>query len=450
MFRIFGFFNLTIFFVCLVIANPAFSDHRNGDQCNVNAFDHLAAEKNTAPKLDLFNWLAHGITSATIENGFIISFEKLASAGMRADDLKLYREHLGEYTAQNSGYARTRDHRNLLLAKLRIDPKWPVVTFVGSYQNGKRSNIYNPYVGANDEPHQNSEDVHRSFETGLSELTRTFQAALTSRLKAGGFTHIFFMSMGWNNDQGVALCRYKKLMQETKIAMTARGKSFKPLVVGLTWPSVWLAEKDNVFVRGVGHLGSVFNKANDADEIGVFYGNILINQIIPRANASNLPVTVVGHSYGARLASRAIFSRQLLKNGAMGNGPDLALMLQPAYSAQRHMAGKGLEGYPYATIPGLKTKVFVTSSKGDKANPFAVWSRHFGGIQGLSKARKNGDFFRYIPQYDKIAGTLAALSGANADRPTVINATDFVDDHSDVYNEDVGKVLATILINEAP
>lgn len=439
---------LTIIIV-FPFSNPAFSSHDDiMSSCEKNAYDLNHNEDRKGPEIDLFNWLAHRKTTATIENGFIISFEKLPDTGSRQSDLSLYQEYLSEYTADNSGYPKVRKYRNLLLGKLRSDPKLPVVTHISEYHNDIQTFTYNPYADADGVLHQNSQDIDRGFEAGLSAMMVPFQTALEHRLKSGRFTHVFFMSMGWNNDQGVSLCRYRKLMQETKISMAQLDEPFRPLVVGVTWPSVWLAERESRLLVKAGHLGSVFNKANDADEIGVFYGNIIVNQIIPFANAKGLPFIVVGHSYGARLASRALFSRELLVNLASENGPDFALLLQPAYSAQRHMEGRGLEGYPYAPISGMSTKVFVTSSRKDRANPFAVWSRHFGGIQGLLKARRNPEIFRFIPKHERLSETIFGLQGAGSDRPTVIDATSFITEHNDIYDYDIGQILAAILTNE--
>ena len=413
-----------------------------GKRCEKNNFDHGAAANISSDKLDIYNRLAHDVISSDIENGFIIGFEKFTSKSKkhRAADKALYEAYLTSYTGKNSRYSQAIGVRNFALRKFKIDPKWPVVSHIIEYKNRKKSTVLNPYKNANG--NFETGGIDRSFQQGLHALEGGFLTKLRGRIKSGNYTHIIFISMGWNNDQGISLCRYDALMQETKKAMK---KPFKPLIVGFTWPSVWLTDKD-IVTSSIGHLASVFNKANDADEIGVLHGNLILNRLIPSANVKKLPVVVIGHSYGARLAGRAIYSRQLLKQGALGDGPDLALLLQPAYSAQRHMVNKGLEGYPFAPIEGLNTTVFVTSSKRDKANPLAIWSRHFGGFLGLWKANKNPDIFRVINQDSGIEDTLRHLSGSKVGIPNVIDASKFIIDHNDIYDNEAGRLLAELLI----
>lgn len=437
---------LSLFLLCF--ASPALAEVWE-EQCNKNAFVAENQTLNTGPEIDLFNWLAHGNTSATIMDGLILSFEKLENVDTRSADKALYRRVIGTYSDQNSDYPAANIARNAVLLKLRSDPRWMTLTHITEFSDATASPLYNPYLDANGAIRQNAADIKRGFEAGLEQLSGRFQDRLTQHLTSGAFTHVFFMSMGWNNDQGVSLCRYNRLMIETTAAMKAQDPTFRPFIVGITWPSVWASDKANVFLRKGGHITSVFNKANDADEIGVLYGNLLVNRIIPQANRRNLPFTVIGHSYGARLAGRALYSRKLLIGGPEDSGPDLALMLQPAYSAQRHMPGKGIEGYPFADQTGLATKVFATTSKEDTANPLAVWSPHFGGRRGLSRAKRNPDIFRFIPPHKQLEKTLAALPGATAQKPTAIDATEFVYDHSDIYDAAVGQLLAHLLITYA-
>lgn len=433
------------------------SANDEGEACTQSNYDHDLAEANGhLPYLSTYNRLAHDVIRSSIKNGFIIGVEKFNNQNVEGNntrrdvDKALYETYITSYSANNSKYPKVTQIRNFALGKFKSDPKWPVVSHIIEYKNYEKSKVLNPYKKANGDFEtgkiNRSLEINRSLKQGLDALHGAFLDRLRSRIKSGNYTHIFFISMGWNNDQGVALCRYKTLMAETEKAMRVLNKPFKPLVVGFTWPSVWLTTHKLWLVRKLGHLASVFNKANDADEVGVLHGNLILNRLIPKANVKNLPVVVIGHSYGARLAGRAIFSRSLLKQGALGNGPDLALLLQPAYSAQRHMIGKGLEGYPFAQIENLNTAFFVTSSKKDKANPIAIWSRHFGGFLGLRKAYKDQTTFRVINKGSGLKDTLRDLPGSKAGVPNVIDATGFITNHNEIYSDKVGTLLAALLV----
>ncbi len=418
--------------------------------CEDNSYNVDFEKAKTAPYSDPYNWLAHDLfkvenkvkLSPTIQNGFIIGVEKFASRETRPSDKALYNAHITTYSDKNSSYPDASGVRNFALKKFKIDPKWPVVSHILEYKNRKKYNVLNPYVDA--KGGFVSGNIDRSFNQGLETLHGSFANRLRSRLSSGRFTHIIFISMGWFNDQGVSLCRYDNLMMNTKKEMLALNKPFKPLVVGFTWPSVWLSDR-GIIAKNVGHIASVFNKANDADEIGVLYGNIILNRLIPQANTKNLPVVAIGHSYGARLMGRAIYSRNLLKQGALNDGPDLALLMQPAYSAQRHMAKKGLEGYPFAPIAGLNTALFITSSKKDRANPIAIWSRHAGGFWGIRKGYQNQNIFRVINQGSGLDDTLRNLPGSKVGVPNIIDATRFITRHGEIYQEKAGRLLARLL-----
>lgn len=129
----------------------------------------------------------------------------------------------------------------------------------------------------------------------------------------------------------------------------------------------------------------------------------------------------------------------------MGDGPDLALLMQPTCSAQRHMIGKGLEGYPFAPIKGLNTAVFITSSKKDRANPIAIWSRHAGGFWGIRKGYQNQNIFRVINKGSGLNDTLRNLAGSKIGVPNIIDATHFITRHGEIYQEKPSRLLAKLL-----
>jgi len=212
--------------------------------------------------------------------------------------------------------------------------------------------------------------------------------------------------MGWNNDQVESIQRYNKIIKNLKESAKHHNQDFKPLVIGLSWPSVWGNSTVPVW-RQLLHLFSYGNKANDADEIGYTYGNYIINKIIPRlkiksrVNEQPAKVILIGHSMGVRLLTRALFSSHILKDEESSpSGVDYVFGLEGAFSINRFVEGSGLyfpanlfskgEGYPYSDYAKLRSKLIMTWSKEDKANPFSTFlngSAHIGGVVGFERSR---------------------------------------------------------------
>jgi hypothetical protein len=72
-----------------------------------------------------------------------------------------------------------------------------------------------------------------------SPLTRR---ALLSDLRQGGYTHVFVCAHGWNTTFGAAVSRYEQFItgyhafrQAHELAITP---PYRPLVIGITWPSI--------------------------------------------------------------------------------------------------------------------------------------------------------------------------------------------------------------------
>ena len=400
--------------------------------------------------IDRYNWLAHGLIQSSLNNGFILGFEKLEPLD-RTVYTNLQNSHLGRYTAQNAGYLDEHKTRNKEIAKRLNDVKPLALTHIAEYKNSNYTPLANVYLKDNGTFHHKSTDIDRSLTNSLNSMNNIFFPSLKSRISSGEYTHIVFMSMGWNNDQGVSICRMSTLMDQTVKQLQNK---FKPLVIGVTWPSVIFGSAKTKSVRKIGHFGSVFNKANDGDELGLFFGNMILNRLIPQANTKNLPVVVVGHSYGARIVARAPYSRELLKNGAVGDGPDLLALLQPAFSARRFVAGDsdGIEGAPFAPIEGTKTVTVGTTSVNDAANRVAVWSAHFGGTRGWKyvqeskSAQEVYDYVKSMPLKEVIKSTKSAVAG----RPVMVDASQFVDNHNDVYGPNMGEFLSGLITQHAP
>lgn len=200
--------------------------------------------------------------------------------------------------------------------------------------------------------------------------------ATGNEVRKNTYTHVLLIVMGWNTAQQEAVRNMNDLAgnimaaAEEAQAKGAKGE-FRPLVVGLTWPSYWSTSILNAF--------SYANKANDADEIGLSWLNLVMNHTLPNATGGKTPIIVIGHSFGARAASRALFSAPALRIGR--NDPerpvgqskvDLFAGLEGAFSINRFKQGRherefGAEGAPYRDFAKLPGRIMLTQSKWDAA-----------------------------------------------------------------------------------
>lgn len=88
--------------------------------------------------------------------------------------------------------------------------------------------------------------------------------------------------MGWNTGEIEALESFNNLSGFLADAAerSPEGKPFKPLVIGVTWPSAWSfgTSPTDDLLRGI----SFANKKNDADEVGAVWLSRLLHDILPR------------------------------------------------------------------------------------------------------------------------------------------------------------------------
>jgi hypothetical protein len=387
----------------------------------------------------LYNRLAHGLINEYVSNGFIIALEKGRRSSIGANK-NSHEAYLKSFESSATAHASAAARRDTWFRGRFGDPKPLFVSHIYEFTDSRGRAIFNQ--------HQERIDGVRSslsYQDGMKALDTTFLARLKQRLSSDRYTHVFFMAMGWHNDQRVSICRYRVMVDKIKAAYRGR---FNPLIVGMTWPSAWFAASRSDVINRFGHLASVTNKADDADEAGHLYGNIILNRLIPLANRHKIPVVVVGHSFGTRLAGRSIFSREILRQGAIGRGADLAIILQPAHSAFRFAVGKGREGYPFAHIPQMNTKIVVTSSKYDTANPWAFWSRYLGGSGGLKEAGGLRNDFEIIEPMQSPQQSAGAVNDNN--KVSVVDAQNFIFNHNDVMSSEVGIFSARLIERYAP
>lgn len=272
----------------------------------------------------------------------------------------------------------------------------------------------------------------RANEIGLGALSDVCQKSIPAALAKGRaegrpFSHVLVMTMGWVNDQQESVMRFRAIAGQMRKAAAARGdKSFRPLVVGISWPSGWLTNSDSPVTRAVGHIGSYFNKANDADELGYRILSPLIHHYLPKAVPDSTPIIAIGHSFGARALSRAVHSGCLLTQKP-GRNVDMLIALQPAVSMRRWVPGIGVEGAPYATDE--KFPEVIVSSSNDHANEIAFWAINGGQKAAIDLAKERPDRFQ-SGTWDKDAWRINPAPNWKG-LPVVVDASEIVRENQD-------------------
>lgn len=346
-------------------------------------------------------------------------------------------------------------------------PKTALMTHAVCRISGKKEYIWNPYHS----PSRTRDNAYEeSWEKGYACVHDTIMKAVRRKR----YTHVIISAMGWNNDQEVSIDRIHMIHRNLEPAMARRGKAYNPLIIAITWPSVWFSRSDSGVMRTVGHIGSIFNKEADADEIGTTIGNMLLHKTMAEVKMERpqTKVVVIGHSFGARMLSMAVHSRgHLVQPSSVKEPVDVFVGLQPAFSIKRFIKGESREGAPYAGIK--KTDFWLTWSQEDKANPIAFWTDFAGGSRAHHYIEDN----RYDQRFAKCIWNRKSSSFdyQNEKKPGQIHHVDatsivtkgqksapgepilkpnkegrdrhgqVVSGHNDVFDDDMAELIAEIL-----
>jgi hypothetical protein len=186
-----------------------------------------------------------------------------------------------------------------------------------------------------------------------------------SRRRGKPVSHIVLLVTGWNTFQDESA----KNFSDWALSLGNAGPAeFNPIYVAISWQSTW----GNMEGTGGAALAalSFANKSNDADEIGFTWANQLLNRYLMRtAVANDLPVLVIAHSFGARIAAGALHGGTLLRDLDAGSAttPVTLVALQPAFSSDRLRSGGNEAFYTEALPPIPGSQSLFTASAYDDA-----------------------------------------------------------------------------------
>lgn len=321
------------------------------------------------------------------------------------------------------------------------------VSHVARFSTNAASNpcyIYNIYDQSNscgntkNEIPQKGQYVSRSWDVLLN-----LGSSISRDIQDNKPTHFLVYFMGWNTPQWEAVKNYRDLFSSlAAAAKESKGTtSFRPLFLGITWPSTG---KPIVTAADFGV------KAKDADEVGLVWGNLVINRVLSELKAKyGIPIVVVGHSFGARASSRAVFSAPLITDKLSTQNTNLLLGLQGAYSFQRYVPKKGEEGAPYSDFSKFVGKAVLTSSTFDTAVTKAFHEEHFVGSADVYEKTKNPEFSTYFEHARTNDKGLVDITSCEPTKVGFVDASSIINKnqpgtgggaHSFIYGTEVGRL----------
>ncbi len=225
------------------------------------------------------------------------------------------------------------------------------------------------------------------------EILRT---SLEKRLRTGKYTHIIVIIMGWNTVQEEAVRSFNSIIKNIKKAANNQGQTFNPLVIGVTWPSQWQSSWLGPLYKAL----SFPVKAHDADELGLTWLGVLLHYTLPQAldhvkNCKEMPVVIIGHSFGARAATVAacvgpvIYKtpKEKIKVRNMANYE--LISLQGAFFIRRLFSQHDRNIHFHDYCPTV-SRLFLTSSKYDIAMDAMLLGPYAGNDKSYKKYCKNG------------------------------------------------------------
>ncbi|GAX59335.1 hypothetical protein SCALIN_C02_0014 [Candidatus Scalindua japonica] len=336
--------------------------------------------------------------------GFLVGIEKGHREDIDPNNTYNVVEQLNRGVTSEKNYERVKD--------ILGDRKLTFISHIAQYRL-KSSTTENPYQGI---PYIEEEFIHNAYEkdydhTKVYSDSDVVLGKLKERLgeikNSERYTHIFLYCMGWNTDQQECLRNYNSLLA-LMIENYAGREPFRPLFVGISWPSLW---KWKVF-KYTGIISSYFAKADDADEVGLVWANRVLRDIlVPLKREKEIPLIIVGHSLGSRALTRALFSAPLVPTVLVDSSDDikksdidLVIGLEGAFSVRRFLKGKGLEGYPYEKFADYARKFVFTWSSHDTATeaPVIYGTRYIGSESGYNYTSKFDSFEHFKINVEEI------------------------------------------------
>lgn len=291
-------------------------------------------------------------------------------------------------------------------------------------------------------------DVYYSSWDALNQL----EISIKNRISENSYTDIIVITMGWNTLQDEAIRNFNSIVKNLKMSSATE---FNPLVIGVTWPSQW----KGTWLDPLFKLASFSTKAKDADELGMMWLGVLLHETLPNAN-KELPVTVIGHSFGARAAAVASCAGPAIYKERPINPKEIdnLLLMQGAFRTSRFFGGND-KGIDFLNACEGVNNIMLTSSLFDEAVKTAFWSGedyYVGDSDGYKKfceKNKNGLVNCAVAEKDgcyKMVGDVISKNITYVDASNLIFENAYLSGggaHSDIYRLEHGRFLNGFRLN---
>ena len=365
-----------------------------------------------------------------------------------------------------------------------------IAEFVPTSEPGKFAPVlrYDAYREANP---PDAREVFISGRQATLALSGRLTEIARQRAAAGRpISHLIVFATGWHTPQVRTLADMDELFESIKAA-AAGDQTFSPLFFGISWPS-FSDEFAESLTRGAGTLAKVAPAAlelpahttaldrlladsgladrlgflgypaisKDADEVGMVAVSTLVNQVlipVREAQPAKPRVIVIGHSFGARIASWIPFTASLLPRiagAAAPAGPDLVIGLQGAFPGARFDTTikhrrPYVEGASFADHGAFRTLFAYTCSNDEALRHARIFDVMIGDAQAFERAVANES-----PAFSTrkvVDNDFAKLELDPASRKVLlIDASEIITKHNDVRNEKVGRLVWELMTKLAP
>ncbi len=294
------------------------------------------------------------------------------------------------------------------------------------------------------------ENAYKSSWKAIDILRDIINNKITenNRLKLPRFSHVLVMTMGWNTEQEEAIRNFNSIVASIDNASGA--DEFNPLFIGVTWPSSWSSPWLGPIYVGLSYR----NKANDADEVGLSWLGVLLDHGL-RDIPKEIPIVVIGHSFGARASSMAACVGPAIKENHISvqrKRINKLISLQGAYTIYRHVRTGGDEKSYYPDNCENVDYIALTSSRHDTAMDAGFWSQTAGDDKSYEIIRRSANSkFLCVDVSQKGNINLSSWEKGkilyiNADKLIKYNAYKSGGGaHSDIYRNEMGVMLWQII-----
>lgn len=283
------------------------------------------------------------------------------------------------------------------------------------------------------------------------EALKLLKADVATALKTGNYTHVLVITMGWNTEQVEAVRNMNSIAGNF---VSASRQPVKPLVIGVTWPSMWISKWIDPAIK----VASFPSKAEDADELGLTWLGVLLHDTLPDALGElRIPVIAVGHSFGGRATITAACVGPIIASTStpITRKPiGTTVIFQGAFLTDKLFTASPKKLHYPTNCPNV-AQLVMTSSSADKANNIPTWGTYSGddksflaycgeghGSPKIGCARASKD------------GQLTTIRRGTPPTILLVNADDLISEHafgtgggahSDIFRHEHGTFLNAVL-----